>query len=150
VNDSPVIDHLDNTLSNVFDTPRMELTQVLDSKGVVPVDNESDTEVDTDHTMVRSNMYNLIESGKTALDYAIDIAKQTDSPRGFEVVSTIMKQLADMNMQLMDLHDKTKKLKGRKTDAVEPSKVINNSIVFSGTTNDINKMIEQLKSKNGN
>ena len=57
-----------------------------------------------------------------------------------------MKQLADMNMQMLDAHEKKAKLKApTKKDETTPQKVVNNSIVFSGSTADLNRMLNDMK-----
>lgn len=121
----------------------MEMT-VIDDVGVVPPSSESDKEmIDMDANHVRSNMYSLLQQGQDALLYAIELAKQSDSPRAFEVVGTLMKNLSDMNLQLLDTHDKKQKLTGKKTE--EPQKVVNNSIVFQGSTKELHTMIQAMK-----
>lgn len=116
---------------------------------VPPVSDEKEV-IDTDANYVRSNMYSLMQQGQDALGYALDLAKQSDSPRAFEVVGTLMKNLADMNMQILDAHEKKQKLKTPKKEEQEhgPQKVVNNSIVFQGSTADLNKMLMQMKKDN--
>jgi hypothetical protein len=138
------LEKIDRSLSEVFNTEPMEVTEIIDDQGVVPA--VTDNDVKTDHEFARGNMYSLLQQGNNALNYAIDLAKQTDSPRGFEVVATMMKSLADMNIQLMDLHDKKLKLtKHEKPEEKEPSKTVNNTVVFNGTTADINKILNNMK-----
>lgn len=143
--DSPAtpLEKLDRNLSSVFGATPMEMT-VIDDVGVVPPSSESDREmIDMDANHVRSNMYSLLQQGQDALLYAIELAKQSDSPRAFEVVGTLMKNLSDMNLQLLDTHDKKQKLTGKKTE--EPQKVVNNSIVFQGSTKELHTMIQAMK-----
>ena len=141
------LEKIDRNLSEVFGTKPMEV-QVIDTNNMV-IDDASDEEekIETDSDHVRSNMYSLLQQGNDALQYAIELAKQSDSPRAFEVVGTLMKNLADMNMQLMDSHEKKQKLT-KKQPKEEPSKVVNNSIVFNGSTAELNKMLEDMKKTN--
>lgn len=139
------IEKTDHLLSSVFKTEQMDLS-VIDVKGdVVVPDTHEDNEVDVDHKHIRSNMYNLLQQGNDALQYALELAKTSESPRAFEVVGTLMKNLSDMNLQLLDTHDKKQKLKTKKEEASTPQKIVNNSVVFNGTTAEINKMLEQMK-----
>lgn len=138
------IEKTDHLLGSVFNTEPMSVT-VIDERGVVPVEAESETEnIDADHVHVRANMYSLLQQGNDALQYALELAKSSDSPRAFEVVGTLMKNLSDMNLQLLDTHEKKQKLKGKKEEA-SPQKIVNNSVVFTGTTDEINKMIEKMR-----
>ena len=131
-------------LSSVFNTEPMQQVSVIDERGaVIPPAGDEDT-VDADHDHIRSNMYSLIQQGNDALQYAIEIAKTSESPRAFEVVGTLIKNLSDMNLQLLDSHEKKQKLKGKKEEQ-QPQKIVNNSVVFTGTTAEINKMLDQMK-----
>ena len=95
---------------------------------------------------VQENIRELITRGADALEYALDLAKQSDSPRAFEVVGALLKQMSDMNMQLLDAHDK--KVKFRKPKEEEkPNVVNNNSIIFNGSTSEFNKLLEQMRNK---
>lgn len=138
---------MDNNLSEIFDTEPIELLPSQPA-GPVVVQDETDeaSQVDADSSFVRSNMYVLVQQGNDALSYALELARQSDSPRAFEVVSTLLSTLANMNMQLMDAHEKKNKLKKPTID--QPQKVVNNSIVFQGTTGDLKKMLQDMRQEN--
>lgn len=136
------LEKIDQNLSSLFGTAPMEMT-VIDDKGTII--DESDGSVDADADHVRSNMYSLLQQGQEALLYALELAKQSDSPRAFEVVGTLMKNLSDMNMQLLDAHEKKQKIKQPKKDEPGPQKVVNNSIVFQGSTADLNRMLNDMR-----
>lgn len=146
--DSPAtpLEKVDRNLSNIFGAERMEVA-LVDDQGVVPPAADTDKElVNADANHVRSNMYSLLQQGQEALIYALELAKQSDSPRAFEVVGTLMKNLSDMNLQLLDTHEKKQKLTGKKTEeAQNPQKVVNNSIVFQGSTKELHQMIQAMK-----
>jgi hypothetical protein len=144
---STPLEKLDKNLSSIFGT---ELMDVVPSTSNVPaIVPEADThseEITADAAYVRSNMYSLMQQGQDALQYAIDLAKQSDSPRAFEVVGSLMKNLSDINMQLLDSHEKKSKLIAPKKDEpAGPQKVVNNSIVFQGSTADLNRMLNDMK-----
>lgn len=140
------LEKIDRSLSEVFGTPPMEITEIVDDKGVIPTPNTDENDkVQVDHNFARGNIYNLLQQGNDALGYAVELAKQTDSPRGFEVVATMMKNLADMNMQLMDLHEKKSKIVKPEKEKQEPSKTVNNTVVFTGTTAEINQLLNNMK-----
>lgn len=140
------LEKLDRNLSSVFGATPMEMT-VIDDAGVVPPQGDSEKEIiDSDANHVRSNMYSLLQQGQDALIYAIELAKQSDSPRAFEVVGTLMKNLSDMNLQLLDTHEKKQKLAGKKqAEEQNPQKIVNNSIVFQGSTKELYQMIQNMK-----
>lgn len=101
----------------------------------IETDNKADIEV------ARNSLHNLINKGTDALDEMILIAKQSESARAFEVVSTLIKTISDANKDLVDLADKKKKL----FHSEKPQQqTINNNLIVSSTSD----LIELLKNKN--
>lgn len=101
----------------------------------IETDNKADIEV------ARNSLHNLINKGTDALDEMILIAKQSESARAFEVVSTLIKTISDANKDLVDLADKKKKL----FHSEKPQQqTINNNLIVSSTSD----LIDLLKNKN--
>jgi hypothetical protein len=71
------------------------------------------------------------------------VAKSSEHPRAFEVVGGLMKQLADINQQLMDVHQQKKKLE-EPTKGSATKEVTTNNAIFVGSTADLNKMIKKM------
>jgi hypothetical protein len=93
-----------------------------------------------DYEYARQNMYDIIEKGSSALEDIVDIAKQSESPRAFEVVTNLIKTLADANKDLMELAKKNKELiKSDQTD--DGPKTVNNNL-FVGSSSELLKMIK--------
>ena len=133
--------NIERNLNKIFDTDVIEgeVVEVKPSK-VKTINDE--TNHDDDYQEARSNIKNLLVTGEDALEMILEIAKESEQPRAFEIVATMMKQLADMNHQLVDLHEKKKKLKGSIKEESNTTNVTNNT-VFVGTTTSLNKMIEE-------
>ena len=135
---------IDDRLSEVFDTPVITKTssegEVIDSvTGEIILSAE--TKIENDYEDTRNNLRELLTTGQSALMHALDVAKQSEHPRAFEVVGNLMKQLADVNQQLMDLHQQKAKLDAPKNK--EGSKITNNAI-FVGSTSELAKMIQTM------
>jgi hypothetical protein len=133
---------IDDRLSEVFDTVKLETTarEVIDnSTGEILKTPEE--KINSDYDTARDNLRELLITGQNALYSALEVAKQSEHPRAYEVVGNLMKQLADVNQQLMDIHQQKAKLDGPKESA---QKVTNNAI-FVGSTSELNKMIKKLK-----
>ena len=92
-----------------------------------------------DYEYARQNMYDIIEKGQSALEDIVDIARQSESPRAFEVVTNLIKTLADANKDLMDLAKKNKEV--TKPDASNETKTVNNNL-FVGSSSELLKMIK--------
>ena len=142
------MEKLDKSLSAVFGTEPMNVTVIEEDGTVIPEADNDAAKVEIDADTVRSNMYSLMQKGSDALEYAIEIAKQGESPRGFEVVATMMKTLSDINLQLLDSHDKKQRLSKKQESKEQPTKVVNNAIVFSSSTKELNQLLNSMKKEN--
>lgn len=137
--------NIDEKLSKVFGIEPMPqptetaMTEVLDA---VPSDGR-DKKVDSDFEETRRNLHDLLRQGQEALDAALEVAKQSEHPRAFEVVGQLMKNLSDINHQLLDLHTKHQTLTGSKGKAQQQS--VTNNTVFVGSTTELSKMVESMR-----
>src|SRR6056300_792657 len=68
-----------------------------------------DNQQETDYQYARDNFYNVIEKGTEALEDMLNVAKASEHPRAYEVVSTLMKTLVDANKDLVSMGEKKKK-----------------------------------------
>jgi len=107
-----------------------------------PLSPEGSDDVDADYQYARENLYNVIERGSDALNTLVEIANQSESPRAFEIVSTLIKTLSDANKDLLEVQTKVKKLK--EETATGPKNVTN--ALFIGNTSELQKLIRDRKS----
>ena len=92
--------------------------------------------------MTRNNLRILLQQGQEALQKSLDVAMQSEHPRAFEVVGNLMKQLADINQQLLDLHQQKQKLD--EPSKAEKAKQVTNNAIFVGSTAELNKLIKNM------
>jgi hypothetical protein len=134
---------IDDRLSEVFDTQLVTKTtaegDMIDAQ-TGEIIQSAETKIENDYDTTRANLRELLTTGQSALMHALDVAKQSEHPRAFEVVGNLMKQLADVNQQLMDLHQQKAKLDAPKN---KDTKVTNNAI-FVGSTSELAKMIQNM------
>ena len=140
-------------LDDVFNIEPFDRTAIVSQSGnvIVPDQGSTDKNIEYDYEKTRSNLHSLLQQGQDALYHALEVAKQAESPRHFEVVSAMIKNLADINHQLLDLSDKRKKMGSdtKKQESSGPQQVTNNAI-FVGSTADLNKMLQNIRGeKNG-
>ena len=137
---------IDDKLSKEFDIEPMETQEAEMLPAVHDIDHEiilpSNDKIDSDYDHSRGNLRNLLDQGQEALTHALEVAKQSEHPRAFEVVGNLVKQLADVNQQLMDLHTQKKKLDEPRKG--EQSKVTNNNAIFVGSTAEMQKLINKM------
>ena len=91
-------DHLDEVLG-IIEKPQKEVVKV--EKVKPPINGQDE---DTDFQYARENLYNLIERGQDGLEELIEIAKQSEHPRAFEVVGQMIDKLTTTYKELLNLH----------------------------------------------
>ena len=91
-----------------------------------------------DYEYTRGNLYSLIEKGQEALDSIMEVAQEGQQPRAFEVVSQLIKNVADTTDKLVDLQQKMKNLEAE--DSKRPSTV--NNALFVGSTAELQKLLK--------
>ena len=85
--------------------------------------------------------FNVIEKGTQALEDMLDVAKASEHPRAYEVVSTLMKTLVDANKDLVAMSDKKAEQKQQPNDA---NGTVNNNL-FVGSTAELQQMLRNIK-----
>lgn len=108
-------------------------SKISNAMSVIKAENNNDYEY------ARKNLYDIIEKGSGALEDIIDIAKQSESARAFEVATNLMKTMVDANKDLLELAKKNKELS--KEEKEGPSTVNNN--LFVGSSAELLKMIRK-------
>ena len=130
----------DDSLSEVFDVQTIPKTEVITKDGeIISTNNKVEDDFDTS----RNNLRILLQQGQEALQKSLDVAMQSEHPRAFEVVGNLMKQLADINQQLLDLHQQKQKL-DEPSKAEKAKQVTNNNAIFVGSTAELNKLIKNM------
>lgn len=95
----------------------------------------------------RDNLHNAIELSQTAVQDMLNIAQQSQHPKAYEVLNSMIKTYADVSMGLADLQMKKQRLigKGGKGGSDEAQTINNN--LFVGSTAELQKMLEDMKNK---
>ena len=100
-------------------------------------DNKNDP-IKYDYDYSRATYYELIEKGKESLDLMIEVARESEHPRAFEVLSGMVKNISDVNDRLMDLNKKHKDI--NLPDKNETKQITTNN-VFLGSTTDLQRLL---------
>jgi hypothetical protein len=112
------------------------------TQSLPPVD---DLQVDYD---VSRDTYNkLIDKGNEAIDLMMELARDSQHPRAFEVLAGLLKTQADNTDKLADLQKKLQNLRAPKGKSQSPEQVTNNN-VFVGSTTDLQRFILSQQNKN--
>lgn len=111
---------------------------------------DSDGNVDNDFEYARQTYHEILAKGSAALDDMIEVARSTEHPRAFEVLSTMMKTIADVNGNLLDLHKKKKDIQAKDRGGAIPVSGVTNNNLFVGSTTDLQRMLIDQINKNDN
>ena len=103
---------------------------------IPPLSNEED--IENDYKYQRENFYNLVERGSDAIEGILELAKEGEHPRAYEVAGNLIKQVAEVTEKLGDLQEKMRKLK--EVPSTAPKNVTN--ALFVGSTAELQKMIK--------
>ena len=81
-------------------------------------------------------------SGADAIDNVLLVAKESDSPRAYEVAAQLIKAVADVNKDLLDIHKKVKDIEDNEGAGQKATSITNNSI-FVGSTKDLQAVMRE-------
>ena len=122
-----------------------KLDELLEITEKVPVKKETkvivprpkdDEDVSADYKYSRENFYNLVERGQDAIDGILELAKESEHPRTYEVAGQLIKNVGEVTEKLLDLQRKLKEVPNS-----APKNVTN--ALFVGSTAELQKMIKK-------
>lgn len=131
--------NINKNLANFFNVPEtkeIKISEKNTSGGTFDSNN-----FQKDYQLVQENLKQLIDNGNVALESALRVATESDSPRAFEVVAILLKTMADLNNNVLDVHKKAKDTTSQKVEM----KQTNNS-VFVGSTKDLQNLLNKERS----
>ena len=95
--------------------------------------------IDNDYKYSRDTYYELVEKGKQSLELMIEVARESEHPRAFEVLSGMIKNISDVNDRLMDLNKKKKDI-DKKDEVKKIANTTNN--LFVGSTTELQELLK--------
>ncbi len=125
---------LNQTLSEVLDVEPIGSTELLPAQPVTKVDDDAD--------FARENIRTLIEKGNLAVDGILHVAKESEHPRAYEVAANLIKNLSDLNKDLMEIQKRKKDLapQSQRNGDINVDKA-----VFVGSTTELVKFLKSNK-----
>jgi len=129
---------INEKLSEIFEVEPIKIEAA--KQEIVPIENDNSVETDTD--FARKNIRELIQKGGNAIDDLLQVAKHSESPRAYEVAANLIKNLSDLNKDLLEVQKRKKDLVADKGS----SKDVNiDKAVFVGSTAELMKLIKSNK-----
>ena len=135
---------LNEKLSEVLDVEPIQFDVVEPVIGnASPVIVGTTDAVDDDANFARCNIRNLIEKGNQAMDDLLHVAKASEHPRAYEVAAGLIKNLADLNKDLLEIQKRRKDLSPQEASSVKNVNV--DKAVFVGSTAELMKLLKTNK-----
>jgi hypothetical protein len=121
-----------------------DIEDIADITDIVPVEpsrtiTTTQSEIIDDYESSRKSLKSLIEIGEDAIKDLVIVCRESDSPRAYEVLATLMKTAADTTDKLMTLQRSKRDL----TKEDKPTNVTNNQNLYVGSTKEFLEMINK-------
>ena len=124
---------IDSKLDDILDIE----SDIKEKTAVVKLPDRTEN-VETDYRYARENLYNLVERGQDAIDGILELSKETEHPRAYEVAGQLIKTVGETAEKLIDLQSKLKKLEG------EEQKVgTQHNHLYVGSTSELQKFLKK-------
>ncbi len=131
-----------NDLFDIVEDETVEEVVLSDPPAVVKSDAKNrDDDVDVDYEKSREYYYKLLDKGNDAIDGILALAKEGEHPRAYEVAGQLIKTVADVSKDLLEMQEKLKKLK--EVPKTGPKSVTN--ALFVGSTTELQKLLKDKK-----
>jgi|TARA_R110000868_G_scaffold100283_1_gene275796 hypothetical protein len=130
------MNNLNEKLSEALEIQPLEIkqsTEIVEVKDVV----------DDDAEFARQNIRDLIVKGNDAASHIVEIAKQSEHPRAFEVAAGMLKNLSDMNKDLLEIQKRKQDLQPKVTNNTQNLNI--DKAVFVGSTAELLKQLRENK-----
>lgn len=141
----------EKSMEEIFDVVPKEAPETKEllpaEKPVLPIEQKSaptvsefDKQLDKDYEESRNNLKTLVDQGNEAIETLLDIAKESEHPRAFEVVATLIKNTAEVNEKLLALQKSVREMKGM--NRRDSGNVTVDKAIFVGSTSELSKLIK--------
>jgi hypothetical protein len=138
----------EKSMSEIFDVdvkveqPVQEILPAVQEPTKFGTPARLEEDLDQDYEESRRTIKDLVNKGNQAIDHLLAIASESEHPRAFEVVATLIKNTADANEKLMTMQKAVRDMKNIK----QKSDVTVDKAIFIGSTSELSKLI---KAQNG-
>lgn len=134
---------------NLEDEFNIQKVEVIEPKSIQKIDVDPDQHLNKDYEEIRTNLKDIIKRGAEAIDGILLVASETQQPRAYEVVATLIKSVADVNKDLLTMHKQMQDIRKDTPVSKQSANQITNNSIFVGSTTDLQAIlkgkIEQLR-----
>jgi hypothetical protein len=131
-----------DNLQDEFNLQKVEVVEPTEVKAIQRVEPNIDKHLDADYEEIRTNLKDIIKRGAEAIDGILLVASETQQPRAYEVVATLIKSVSDVNKDLLTMHKQMQDIKNDKPESKQSAGQITNNSIFVGSTSDLQALIK--------
>jgi hypothetical protein len=138
-------------LDDIFNVSSDIVESTIESESNIEIPNKEpekseskSDDIKSDYEYTRGNLYSIIEKGQEAINCVLELAQESDSPRAYEVLGQLIKNVSDTTDKLIDLQKKVKDIDEKKSSS-GPTSVTN--ALFVGSTAELSKLLKSQKKK---
>jgi len=135
-------DKIDKQLDDILDINTEIKAEVEIIPKKLPAVHDRGESIVNDYKYARENLYGLVERGQDAIEGILEVAKETEHPRAYEVAGQLLKTVADTAEKLLDLQRKIKDLE--KDDDIKKVGTQHNHL-YVGSTSELQKFLKKNK-----
>jgi len=131
----------EKNMEEIFDiAPKPETPIVVKSETPVSIlDSNLEEDLNDAYEQTKTNLQDLIDQGKDAMEEILMIAKAGQHPRAFEVYGTLLKNVVDANKELLAVQKQMREMNKQN----QPSGATHiDKAIFVGSTSELNKLIK--------
>lgn len=125
-------------LKNEFNIEKVETPQSEIQISQDPMENH----LTNDYEEIRSNLKDIIKRGSEAIDGILLVASETQQPRAYEVVASLIKSVSDVNKDLLMMHKQMQDIKTQNPQTKQTIGQVTNNSIFVGSTSDLQALIK--------
>jgi hypothetical protein len=140
---------VDVSLTEIFDAQDNKRAPIIFDQTPHSVQEKSEdmAQAESDMAFVRGNLYELIQQGTDAVDQMMQVARESQHPRTYEVLAGLIRTMGDMGDKLIQVHKSKQEITGTKPAGKPETTLVNveQAAVFVGSTAELLKKIKEEK-----
>ena len=135
---------INEKLSQILDIEPITIEETVTSTELVEVNTAVPVNVvESDTEYARTNIKELIDAGADAIKELAVVARDSQHPRAYEVMAGMLKNLSDMNKDLLEIQKRKQDLTGVKESGSNDVNI--DKAVFVGSTAELMKLLKSEK-----
>ena len=144
---TPITEEISNTDSDFSFTDTSNSTDISVISTNISSNTSPELSIESDSEFARKNIRELILKGHRAIDSILNIAEQSEHPRAFEVAANFIKNISELNKDLLEIQKRKRELIIPRETHNSSGDINVNQAVFVGSTKELLKIIKDNQIK---